>query len=143
MNILQGTGTTPASSTKTASSSAASSSSTGTGASGLNTAAKAAGKLYYGTASDLPSNTAYIADLSNAADFGQLTPANQMKWVRLLDFVTELHAPNHSHANQANTEPTQGTFTFAGGDALVALAKKNGQLVRGEELRPTYQDPDI
>ncbi|KAF7966742.1 hypothetical protein HWV62_37217 [Athelia sp. TMB] len=112
-------GTAPTSSTivthsvtsSTSTSTSAKTSQTSTGGSGLNSAAKAAGKLYYGTASDLPSNTAYIADLSNAADFGQLTPANQMKW--------------------QSTEPTQGVYTFAGGDALVALAQKNGQIVRG------------
>lgn len=83
LNILQGTATTTPNTTPASTSTSATSTGTaGSGNSGLNTAAKAAGKLYYGTASDLPSNTAYIADLSNAADFGQLTPANQMKWVR-------------------------------------------------------------
>ncbi len=29
------------------------------------------------------------------------------------------------------TEPSRGTFNFAGGDQIVALAKANGQLIRG------------
>ena len=32
---------------------------------------------------------------------------------------------------QDSTEPSRGSFTFTQGDALVAEAKKNGQLVRG------------
>jgi hypothetical protein len=46
----------------------------------LNTAAKAAGLLYFGTAVDNPdlSDSKYIANLETA-DFGQITPANAMK----------------------------------------------------------------
>jgi len=41
----------------------------------LNTLAQAAGKKYFGTATDNPelTNTAYVAQLSNTADFHQLT----------------------------------------------------------------------
>ena len=48
--------------------------------SGLNTAAVAAGKLYFGSATDNPelTDTAYVAELSNTADFGQTTPGNSM-----------------------------------------------------------------
>lgn len=68
----------------------------------LNTAAKAVGKHYFGSATDNPelTNTQYVSILSNTADFGQLTavrvnlPAsarghndfsqgNSMKWVIL------------------------------------------------------------
>ncbi|KZP23329.1 glycoside hydrolase family 10 protein [Athelia psychrophila] len=81
-------------------------------ANGLNTAAIAAGKKYFGSATNLePSDAPYTAILSNTSDFGQLTPANSMKWDA--------------------TEPTQGVFDFTGGDALVAFAKTNGQVVRG------------
>ncbi|KIK57215.1 glycoside hydrolase family 10 protein [Collybiopsis luxurians FD-317 M1] len=78
-----------------------------------NTVAKAAGKLYFGTATDNSelTNTAYTAILDNNAYFGQLSPANSMKWDA--------------------TEPEQGVFTFTGGDQIVALAKSNGQLMRG------------
>lgn len=50
-------------------------------AAGLNTAAKAVGLKYFGTATDNPelSDTAYETELNNTQDFGQLTPANSMK----------------------------------------------------------------
>ncbi|KAI0749692.1 endo-1,4-beta-xylanase C precursor [Daedaleopsis nitida] len=81
--------------------------------SGLNSLAKAAGKLYFGTATDNGelSDTAYTAILDNNKEFGQLSPANSMKWDA--------------------TEPTRGTFTFSGGDQIANLAKANGQLLRG------------
>lgn len=46
----------------------------------LNTAAKAAGLLYFGTAVDNPdlSDSEYLVNLKTA-DFGQITPANAMK----------------------------------------------------------------
>lgn len=88
-------------------------SSTATSNAGLSVVALAAGKKYFGSATDNPEliDTAYVAGLSNIKDFNQITPGNSMKWDA--------------------TEPTRGTFTFSGGDAVVALAKKNGQLVRG------------
>lgn len=51
----------------------------------LDKAAKAAGKLYFGTATDNPEldDTAYVTILNNTAMFGQLTPGNSLKWVRL------------------------------------------------------------
>ncbi|KAI0696303.1 endo-1,4-beta-xylanase C precursor [Cerioporus squamosus] len=80
---------------------------------GLNALAKAAGKLYFGTATDNGelSDAAYTAILDNNKEFGQITPANSMKWDA--------------------TEPTRGTFTFSGGDQIANLAKANGQLLRG------------
>lgn len=58
---------------------------TPTNVQGLNDAAKAFGKLYFGTATDNPelTDTAYTAILDNIHQFGQLTPANSMKWVRI------------------------------------------------------------
>jgi len=35
---------------------------------------------------------------------------------------------------QDATEPSQGSFSFAGGDAVLNLAKANGQIVRGHNL---------
>ncbi|TBU33420.1 endo-1,4-beta-xylanase C precursor [Dichomitus squalens] len=80
---------------------------------GLHTLAKAAGKLYFGTATDNPelTDTAYAAKLNDSKEFGQITPGNSMKWDA--------------------TEPTRGTFTFSGGDQIANLAKANGQLLRG------------
>ncbi|KAG6840587.1 hypothetical protein C0991_005727 [Blastosporella zonata] len=78
----------------------------------LNTLAVARGKRYFGTATDNTelNDGPYVAQLGNTVDFHQLTPANSMKWDA--------------------TEPSRGVFTFSGGDAIVAQAKKNGQLVR-------------
>lgn len=66
----------------TASTSAVNPGSTSTVA-GLNVVAQAHGKLYFGTATDNPelTDTAYVANLNNNQQFGQLTAANSMKWV--------------------------------------------------------------
>ena len=57
----------------------------------LHTLAKAAGKLYFGTATDNGelSDAAYTAILDNNHEFGQITPANSMKWVRLVCTLKE------------------------------------------------------
>ena len=80
---------------------------------GLHALAKAAGKLYFGTATDNPELTdqPYVAILNAAQMFGQITAANSMKWDA--------------------TEPEQGVFTFSGGDQIANLAKTNGMLLRG------------
>lgn len=51
---------------------------------GLNYLARNAGKLYFGTATDNPelNDTTYTSIMDNYLHFGQLTPANSMKWVR-------------------------------------------------------------
>ena len=52
---------------------------------GFNAAARAAGKLYFGTATNNYelNDTAYVAILDDLVMFGQLTPAKAMKWVRI------------------------------------------------------------
>ncbi|KAJ3514912.1 hypothetical protein NLJ89_g2094 [Agrocybe chaxingu] len=87
--------------------------STATSSAGLAVVAKAAGKLYFGSATDNPelSDAPYVAILSDTKEFNQITPGNSMKWDA--------------------TEPSRGTFRFANGDAIVDLAKNNGQLLRG------------
>lgn len=82
---LPGTASTVAPSSTTSASSPGSTSGSGSSGSGLNTLAKAAGKLYFGSATDNSelSDTAYVAILKNNAEFGQITPANSMKWVCL------------------------------------------------------------
>ncbi|KIK87698.1 glycoside hydrolase family 10 protein [Paxillus rubicundulus Ve08.2h10] len=90
----------------------------------LNTAAKAAGKLYFGSATDTPElpDSAYLAILSDTAMFGQLTPGNSMKWDSI--------------------EPEQNVFNFTGGDQIVALAETTGKLMRGHNLVWHSQLPD-
>ncbi|OCH86749.1 endo-1,4-beta-xylanase [Obba rivulosa] len=91
---------------------------------GLNAVAKAAGKLYFGTATDNPelNDTAYTTILDNNRQFGQITPANSMKWDA--------------------TEPSPGNFTFEGGDVIRDLAKGNGQILRGHNCVWYSQLPD-
>jgi endo-1,4-beta-xylanase len=70
---------------------------------------------YFGSATDNPelSDTAYTAILGGG-EFGQTTPGNSMKW----DTV----------------EPTQGTFSYTKGDAVVTFAQQHGLKVRGHTL---------
>ena len=77
------TPTVPSSTPSTPSSTPAQPAPSGTG---LHSLAKAAGKLYFGTATDNGELTdqAYTAILDNINEFGQITPANSMKWVGLL-----------------------------------------------------------
>nr|BBC47920.1 xylanase [Penicillium sp.] len=83
---------------------------------GLDTAAVALGKKYFGTATDNPelTDTAYVAQLNNTQDFGQITPGNSQKWDA--------------------TEPSQNTFTFTNGDVIADLAEANGQKLRCHNL---------
>ncbi|KAH8100974.1 endo-1,4-beta xylanase [Cristinia sonorae] len=90
----------------------------------LNTIAKQHRKLYFGTATDNPelNDTAYRAILDDNRMFGQITPANSMKWFA--------------------TEPSPGEFTFHDGDVIANLAKKNRQLLRGHNCVWHNQLPD-
>ncbi|KAJ5715558.1 Glycoside hydrolase superfamily [Penicillium malachiteum] len=83
---------------------------------GLDTAAVALGKAYFGTATDNPelTDTAYETQLNNTQDFGQITPGNSQKWDA--------------------TEPSQNTFTFTNGDVIADLAEANGQKLRCHNL---------
>ncbi|KAL2826208.1 glycoside hydrolase superfamily [Aspergillus cavernicola] len=83
---------------------------------GLDEAALAKGLLYFGSATDNPELTdvPYLTQLSNIADFGQITPGNSQKW--------------------DTTEPTQGTFSFTKGDVIADLADANGQYLRCHTL---------
>ncbi|KAE9407502.1 beta-1,4-endoxylanase [Gymnopus androsaceus JB14] len=95
---------------------------TGTSTAFTNTVAKAAGKLYFGSATDNPelTNAGYVAMLDQNAYFGQITPGNSMKWDA--------------------TEPEQGVFTFSGGQQIVSLAQANKQLIRGDTLHSKLSD---
>lgn len=82
----------------------------------LNKLAKAKGLQYFGSATDNPelSDAPYVVILSDANEFGQITPGNAQKW--------------------SYTEPTQGTFIWTQGDVVASLAKTNGQLLRCHTL---------
>ncbi|KAF5326972.1 hypothetical protein D9619_004100 [Psilocybe cf. subviscida] len=90
----------------------------------LNILARLEGKKYFGTAVDNGdlTNSSYVAQLGNTLDFGQLTPANSMKWDA--------------------TEPDRGNFTFANGDTIVKIAESHGQLMRGHNCVWHSQLPD-
>lgn len=83
---------------------------------GLNAAAKAYGKLYFGSATDNGelSDSQYTAILTDPKNFGQITPGNSMKWDSI--------------------EPSRGNFNYANGDVIADLAEKNGQLLRCHTL---------
>ncbi|KAI1396127.1 carbohydrate-binding module family 1 protein [Hypoxylon fuscum] len=82
----------------------------------LNELAKAAGKLYFGSATDNGelSDSAYVDILKDANMFGQITPGNGQKW--------------------QYTEPSQGSFSYTSGDQIVDFAKSNSQIVRCHTL---------
>lgn len=93
---------------------------------GLNDAAKAAGKLFFGTAADIPgtgeaTDKFYLKEFNNKHDFGEATPANIMKFVY--------------------TEPEQNVFNFTGGDYFLDLAEQSGKLVRCHNLIWSSQLP--
>ncbi|KAI0327919.1 endo-1,4-beta xylanase [Cubamyces sp. BRFM 1775] len=92
--------------------------------SGLNLAAKGAKKLYFGTAtnSEQWNDTKYYNILKNDAEFGQVTPANVMKWFA--------------------TEPEEGVFTFQDGDIIADFTEKTGKLLRGHNCVWYNQLPD-
>ena len=84
---------------------------------GLNDAAKAAGKLWFGTAADIPGtgeaqDPYYIAEFNNIHDFGEATPANIMKY----EF----------------TEPEPGVFNYTGAEQFLAAAA--GKAIRCHNL---------
>jgi endo-1,4-beta-xylanase len=82
----------------------------------LNTLAKAKGLEYFGTATDNSELTdpAYKAILTNSSEFGQITPANSMKWDA--------------------TESSQNTFTFTNGDVIANLTTTDDQKLRCHNL---------
>jgi endo-1,4-beta-xylanase len=82
----------------------------------LDQLAKAAGKLYFGSATDNNelSDAAYVSVLKNPIEFGQITPGNTQKW--------------------QYTEPSRGSFSYSQGDVITNFARSNGQLLRCHNL---------
>ncbi len=85
----------------------------------LNDLAVAAGKLWFGSATDQPgtgedTNILYQTILNDTHIFGQITPANAMKFVL--------------------TEPEQNVFNYTGGDIDVAIAQDHGKYLRCHNL---------
>ncbi|OSX66630.1 glycoside hydrolase family 10 protein [Postia placenta MAD-698-R-SB12] len=91
---------------------------------GLNYLARNSGKLYFGTATDNPelNDTTYTSIMDNYLHFGQLTPANSMKWYA--------------------TEPEPGVFTFEAGDVIANLARSYGMYLRGHNCVWYEELPD-
>jgi hypothetical protein len=88
---------------------------TATGKSGLNDAAKAAGKLWFGTAADIPgpetSDKYYMKEFNNAHDFGEATPANIMK-VSLIPYLIFINGFGANISSHSSCTPNQNkTFT--------------------------------
>ncbi|KAI7189094.1 glycoside hydrolase family 10 protein [Hortaea werneckii] len=110
--------TTMSSSSRTRPSTTLTATATATG-SGLNDAAQDAGKLYFGTAADIPGtgeaqDPYYMREFNNTHDFGQATPANIMKFVY--------------------TEPEQGVFNFTGGDYFLNITDPTKEYIRCHNL---------
>lgn len=78
----------------------------------LDAAIKAKGKEYAGTALTLRGDTTEEGIITT--EFNSVTPENAMKW--------------------ESTQPTQGTFTFDGADAIVDFAAANGDEIRCHTL---------
>ncbi|KXL48666.1 glycoside hydrolase family 10 protein [Acidomyces richmondensis BFW] len=85
---------------------------------GLNNAARADGKLWFGTAADIPGleqdDRYYMKEYNNTHDFGGTTPANIMKFMF--------------------TEPEQNVFNFTGAQEFLDIAFASHKLVRCHNL---------
>jgi len=85
----------------------------------LNDLAVAAGKLWFGTAADIPgtgeaSDPDYQKVLNNTKIFGEITPANGMKWMF--------------------TQPEQYVFNYTDGEIILQWAESQGKQVRCHNL---------
>ncbi|WP_157640914.1 endo-1,4-beta-xylanase [Longispora albida] len=86
----------------------------------LRSAAAAKG-IYFGGEISQPLLSNSTATSLAAAQFGMITPENEMKWDA--------------------TEPSPGNFTFAAGDAIVQFGRSNGMRVRGHTMVWANQVP--
>ncbi|KAJ4402343.1 hypothetical protein N0V82_010789 [Gnomoniopsis sp. IMI 355080] len=92
---------------------------------GLHELFQAAGKLFFGTATDTNNfnDTAYMNVLNNRNEFGIVVPENSMKW--------------------QPTEPTQDNFQFTNPDQVRALAVRNNMMFRCHTLTWFQQLPQF
>ncbi|KAI1268418.1 carbohydrate-binding module family 1 protein [Xylariaceae sp. FL1019] len=92
----------------------------------LNELAKAAGKLYFGSATDNGelSDTAYVAILENSTEFGQITPGNTQKWQCMLS----------PYSSPQSCLSSWDTFDYTEGDVIASFAEENGQILRCHNL---------
>jgi endo-1,4-beta-xylanase len=83
---------------------------------GLHQLFVAAGKLYFGTAIETNNfnDSAYLTIANNRNEFGMYVPENSQKWEEI--------------------QPSPQTFDFEGPDAVLALARRNGQQFRCHTL---------
>lgn len=95
------------------------------GAPFLNNIAQNAGKLWFGTAADVPGpeqqNLEYMTILNDTRIFGEITPANYMKWLY--------------------TEPERNVFDYTGGDVAVNIAEDHGKYLRCHNLCWDNENP--
>jgi endo-1,4-beta-xylanase len=115
--LLAGTASAAAvSSTSSAEAATATGTTNATQEDGLNSLMVKAGKLYFGTATDVynMADTQYQAIVTNKNMFGMITAENSMKW--------------------ASTEANAGKFTYANAEEVVDQAKANGQKMRCHNL---------
>lgn len=95
------------------------------GAPFLNNIAQQNGKLWFGTAADIPGpeqqDLEYMTILNDTRIFGAITPANYMKW--------------------QYTEPERNNFSYTGGDVVIDIAEDHGKYVRCHNLCWDNQNP--
>ncbi|TID02792.1 Endo-1,4-beta-xylanase 5 [Colletotrichum higginsianum] len=92
---------------------------------GLHELAVKSGKLFFGTVTDtnLFGDAAYMAVLNRTGEFGLVVPENSQKWDA--------------------TEKTQGQFRFGSPDAVLGVARANGQMMRCHALTWHSQLPQF
>ncbi|KAK3936655.1 glycoside hydrolase superfamily [Diplogelasinospora grovesii] len=92
---------------------------------GLHSLMVAAGKLFFGTATDtnLFNDTAYQSIATNANEFGLHVPENSQKW--------------------QPTEPVEGQFDFVNPDTVASRARAQGQMFRCHTLTWHSQLPNF
>lgn len=109
----------------------------------LNSLAQKEGKLWFGTAIDIPgpeqSDVNYMTILNDTSIFGEITPANYMK----VEDTTSLDpVPKLTPLQWLFVEPEQGVFNYAGGDLNLEIAEAHGKRVRCHNLCWMYELPD-